>query len=410
VTRLTLRGLAARKLRTALTAMAVVLGVAMISGTYVLTDTIDRAFGEVFAEGNARTDVVVSPGRDAPDTATGQEVGLDAALVDRVRAVPQVAAVEGEVLDIGITVVGADGEPLSRAGPPILGGSATPDSRFTVLTPTEGRLPSADGEVAVDTQLAEDQGFAVGDTLRIAGDAGARDYRLAGIARYGTSGSIAGASLIAFTPAEAQRVLGKGGRFDQLSVAAADGVSTGAARAAVARALRGEAVTVRTGTEEGRAEAADLQEEFSFLRTALLIFAGSRSSSARSSSTTRSRSRSPSAPASSRCCAPSARRAGRSCAPSCSRPRSSGSSPRCSAARGLLVAPGIVACSARSGSSLPTTDTVVRARRRRRAARRRRVTVVASVAPAPAAHRQPAGRRDARRADVGRGAAGARGS
>jgi len=271
MTRLTLRSLAARKLRTALTAVAVVLGVAMISGTYVLTDTIDRAFTQVFAEGNAKSDVVVTPGGDAPDTATGQEIGLDAALVRRVAAVPGVAFAEGSVTDVGITVVGSDGAPIERTGPPVLAGSV---DRFSALTATEGRLPAGPDEIVVDTGLAADEGFAVGDTITVAGDAGARRYRLSGIARYGTSGSIAGASVVGFTLPEAQRVLGKQGRFDQVNAAADPGVATTALRDAIAGALRGSAVTVRTAADEGRAEAADLQSEFSFLRTALLIFAG----------------------------------------------------------------------------------------------------------------------------------------
>ncbi len=271
MTRLTLRGLGARKLRTALTAIAVILGVAMISGTYVLTDTIDRAFSQVFAEGNAASDVVVTPGGDAPDTATGQEVGLDAAVVERVAAVPGIAAAEGGVTDLGITVVGSDGKPIERTGPPILVSSV---GRFSALTATDGRLPTGPDEIAVDTQLAEDEGFAVGDTITIAGDAGAKRYELAGIARYGSSGSIAGASVVAFTIPEAQRVLGKEGRFDQVSAAADEGVSPEQAQQAVSAALRGEPLSIRTGAEEGRAEAADLQGEFGFLRTALLIFAG----------------------------------------------------------------------------------------------------------------------------------------
>ena len=56
--RIALKGLAARKLRVALTGLAVVLGVAMISGTYVLTDTIDQAFGQLFTTGQKGSDVV----------------------------------------------------------------------------------------------------------------------------------------------------------------------------------------------------------------------------------------------------------------------------------------------------------------------------------------------------------------
>ncbi len=88
MTRLTLRSLASRKLRTALTAMAVVLGVAMISGTYVLTDTIDRAFGDIFQQAAEGVDVSVTP-RQAVDE-FGQTVVMvthdreAAAIADRI--------------------------------------------------------------------------------------------------------------------------------------------------------------------------------------------------------------------------------------------------------------------------------------------------------------------------------------
>ena len=50
MTRFALRGLLGRKLRTALTALAIVLGVAMIAGTFILTDSIDQAFDRIFTD------------------------------------------------------------------------------------------------------------------------------------------------------------------------------------------------------------------------------------------------------------------------------------------------------------------------------------------------------------------------
>ena len=55
-----LKALARRKLRAVLTAFAIILGVTMVSGTYVLTDTIDKAFSNIFQETYANTDAVVS--------------------------------------------------------------------------------------------------------------------------------------------------------------------------------------------------------------------------------------------------------------------------------------------------------------------------------------------------------------
>ena len=63
--RVALRGLAGRKFRAALTALAIVLGVAMVSGTFVLTDTIDKAFDTIFVESYSNTDASITP--NSPD-------------------------------------------------------------------------------------------------------------------------------------------------------------------------------------------------------------------------------------------------------------------------------------------------------------------------------------------------------
>src|SRR3712207_981064 len=104
MTRLTLRGFAARKLRTALTAFAVVLGVAMISGTYVLTDTIGRAFDDIYAKAAEGVDVTVSPRKAIEDS--WAERPLEASLVERVKAVPGVAEASGEVFAEDIAING----------------------------------------------------------------------------------------------------------------------------------------------------------------------------------------------------------------------------------------------------------------------------------------------------------------
>ncbi len=58
--RVTLKGLVRRKLRAVLTAVAIVLGVAMISGTFVLTDTIQAAFSTVFNQAYKNSDAVIT--------------------------------------------------------------------------------------------------------------------------------------------------------------------------------------------------------------------------------------------------------------------------------------------------------------------------------------------------------------
>ena len=68
--RFALKGMLARKLRTALTALAIVLGVTMVSGTFVLTDSIDKAFDSIFSSVYQGTDATIT-GKSAFDLSDG---------------------------------------------------------------------------------------------------------------------------------------------------------------------------------------------------------------------------------------------------------------------------------------------------------------------------------------------------
>ena len=272
MTRLTLRSLAARKLRTALTAMAVVLGVAMISGTYVLTDTIDRAFGDIFQQAAEGVDVSVTPRQAVESPNSDSDVPLDGALLDRVRAVPGVAEARGDVFR-NVTVVGADGEPLSTGGVPTFATSVRED-RFEPFNAAEGRLPTADDEIAVDKDTAEDEGYRLGQAIGVLGEQGVRRYRLVVIARYGSVDSLAGATVVLMTLNAAQRATDTVGRFTEVIVAGERGVAPEQLRDRVRSSLRGERVNVRTGDENADEQSSDQREDFGFLRTALLIFGG----------------------------------------------------------------------------------------------------------------------------------------
>ena len=272
MTRLTLRSLAARKLRTALTAMAIVLGVAMISGTYILTDTIDRAFGDIFRQAGDKIDVSVTPHREVDSPNSEQEAPLDAALLPRVQDTDGVAEARGSVFR-QVTLLDRQGEPLSTNGVPTFAASVAED-RFESFTPTEGRLPTSDREVAIDKGTADKHDFEVGQTVTVAGDPGTRRYRLVGITRFGTVDSLAGATVVQMTLPEAQAMTDMAGKFDEIAAAADEGVSPEQARDAVRAELRGAGVDVRTGEENAQEETDDTQEDLGFLRIALLVFAG----------------------------------------------------------------------------------------------------------------------------------------
>ncbi len=159
--RITWRSLVSHKLRTLLTSISIVLGVAMISGTLTLTDQISRAFDEIFAAANKGTDTVVRPkasfGKAQNDNGE-QEVYLDQRLLPRVAAAPGVASAEGSLEASGFLVHGKtkDGLPKvykSSGGPAFLFSVGRPPFESTKLL--SGHFPSAPGEVAVDKSLAD---------------------------------------------------------------------------------------------------------------------------------------------------------------------------------------------------------------------------------------------------------------
>ena len=268
--RLALRNLATRKLRAALTALAIALGVMMVSGTYILTDTIDRSFERIFTQSNEGTDAIVTS-RQAVDTADGSLPPLDASVLDDVESVAGVEAAEGSIADPGVRVIGSDGEPVGGQGAPTFAFSAG-DERFDPLSYAEGGPPQSDDELTLLKATADAEGFALGDAVELAGQADTRSYELVGIATLGDTESFGGATAAVLTLPAAQDLTGKQGRLDQISIAAEPGVSPNQLVATLERELPG-AVEIETGAENAQSAQQDVGEFIGFLQTALLIFA-----------------------------------------------------------------------------------------------------------------------------------------
>ena len=115
-----LKGLAGRKVRALLTAFAVVIGVSMVSGTFVLTDTMQKAFDGIFDASYENTDAVIT-GKEVVSGTTSAPV--PAALLAQVRALPEVEAAGGTIGGDDSSkaeIIGRDGKPLSHGGAPAL--------------------------------------------------------------------------------------------------------------------------------------------------------------------------------------------------------------------------------------------------------------------------------------------------
>jgi putative ABC transport system permease protein len=272
--RVALRGLFGRKLRTVLTALAVVLGVAMVSGTFVLTDSIDRAFDRIFTDVRQGSDAVVS-GESAFDLSEGSGAtapSFDESLLETVRGLPAVAAAEGSV-DGEAQFIGDDGKAIVYGGAPNIGFSiAEGDSPFNPLDLVEGDWP-AEGEVVVDAATADNEGFEVGQTVGVQGRGPLEELRISGIVRFGSVSTIGGATLAGFDLPTAQRVFEKEGELDEIAVAAAQGVSSEQLLAEIREVLP-SGTEVRTAEEQAATDAAETNEFITFLQGFLLAFGG----------------------------------------------------------------------------------------------------------------------------------------
>jgi putative ABC transport system permease protein len=269
--RLALRNLRERKLRTVLTSLAIVLGVMMVSGTYVLTDTIDKSFDEIFTTSNEGVDAIVTK-EEVIETDDGVLPPFPAEILDQVKEVDGVGFAEGAIGDPQVSIIGSDGEPRGGNGAPSFGFSAG-DERFDPLEYVEGRRPESDDEVVIDKASADDEGFAIGDRIEIAGKEAVEEYTLVGIATLGGVDSFGGATLALLTLPEAQRITGKEGQFDQIQIEAAPGTTPERLAQNLSAALP-DTVKVETGEENVETQREDVGEFIDILRTALFIFAG----------------------------------------------------------------------------------------------------------------------------------------
>lgn len=268
---LSLRGLVSRKLRTALTMFAIVLGVGLVSGTYVVTDSMNNAFDDVFATANENIDVSVTPKEQFSGAGSVQ---LSDRAVSAVQAVPGVRLAVGTVSSSEAVIYTKDGrDPLiSGGGAPMILNGETP-RELTPLNYVEGHGPTAPDEISLTKSTAEKGDFKLGDTVRVSADGPARSFRLVGIAKFGDKDTLAGAMLAVVQTPVAQELLNQRGEYDSIDVVADQGVSDDALAARIRAALPSELFTVRTGAEEARSQASDLQDQLGFLRTFLFAFA-----------------------------------------------------------------------------------------------------------------------------------------
>ncbi|MEM7325177.1 MAG: FtsX-like permease family protein [Actinomycetota bacterium] len=263
--------------RTVATALAVILGISFLAGTLIFTDSVGKAFDDLFATVFETTDAQVRSS-EVIDAGFGIQVRsrIDESLVDDVLAVDGVAAVDGFVQGTA-TVIGSDGEAIGNPGqgPPTLGFSWTEDDELDQFVVTDGVEPTGPGQVVLDDFTAETGEFAVGDEVRILGAAGSEVFELVGIARFGDSGSLGGATSALFQLDEAQRFLDTGDQLDAIAVRGDEGLTQQELvdRIAAAVGSDAEVITGEEATEEAQSAIASGLSFFTIFLTAFAVIA-----------------------------------------------------------------------------------------------------------------------------------------
>ncbi len=276
MTRVALRGLLGRKLRAALTAFAIVLGVAMVSGTFVLTDTIKSAFTTVFTTVYQNTDAVIT-GKSAISSSNNGNApttpSLPASLLTQVRGLPSVGIASGGISDTA-QLVGRNGKVISSGGAPGLAFSySTAGQHFNPLTLTSGSFPASPDEIDIDASTASKHNFKVGDEIGVVARGPVERFRIVGTVQIGGVSSLGGATISVFTLAKAQQLFNKVGKYDTISIAAKHGYSPQQVVNQI-KPLLGPSAQVKTGQQQAQQATKDTSGFLNIFQDFLLAFGG----------------------------------------------------------------------------------------------------------------------------------------
>ena len=281
--RATLKELLARSVRLALTALSVVLGVGFVAGTYVLTDTMNAAFDQLFTDAAAGSDVVVRAehglrserDRTGERRERGTRSGPGHVACPRSSRSPASRRLPATCTGCAQMVDPATGDPIGGVGPPTIGTNWT-EHEPRPCTIREGAPPSAADDVVIDaataTPLQPDGGSGRDpDPLRGSSRASSRS---SGTVGFGDADNLGGATLAVVRPADRPAGARQGGRirFDLRASATRARTAERAAGLDPGRAAA-QGVEAVTSTSVADEQSDQLKEGLGFFRTALLVFA-----------------------------------------------------------------------------------------------------------------------------------------
>ena len=269
-----LKGLAGRKIRALLTAFAIVIGVSMVSGTFILTDTMQKSFNGLFTASYDKTDAVVQGKEIVEGSTNGSGVTVPASLLDEVRALPEVEAAGGVVAPEevnGADILGDDGKAVAKES---IGMSYDAENaRFSPLTLKSGDWPQGADQVVIDAGTAKKEHLKAGDDVVIATAGKQHTYEITGTAGYGEVDSLGFGSIAVWDLETAAKVLDREGRYDAIQIAAKYGTSPAELVDAV-KPLINDKLQVKDSAKQAEEDADKLNEGMNMIRMFLLGFGG----------------------------------------------------------------------------------------------------------------------------------------
>jgi putative ABC transport system permease protein len=274
--RVALKGLAWRKIRGVLTSIAIVLGVAMVSGAFILTDTMKKAADNLEASSYAGIDGVVTGNATFRDDNSWQKTpSISQTYIAKVDRVPEVGAAVGTILDQA-KLVDDKGDVIGKPPNFAVGIDARRPGadRLNPLTLGSGRWASGPGEVAIDAGTARRQHLDIGDSVGVVASGPLRTFKIVGLVKYGNVDSLGAATVAAFDLKTAQQLFGKHGEVDQIAFESKPGVSPATTRAEVNDALLGTPTEVQTAEGADPFDFKGLKSFVTFIKIFLLAFAG----------------------------------------------------------------------------------------------------------------------------------------
>ncbi|MEX5632447.1 ABC transporter permease [Parafrankia sp. FMc2] len=270
--RATLRSLLARKIRLMLSALAVVVGVSFVTGTLVLTDTLNRTFDTLFADINKNVSVSVRKVNAVGTGGQADRLPVPASLIPTLTGVDGVAAATGVVRGQADLIDPASDEPLGGGGPPSIGTNWTGDSPTSSEEIAQGRAPTGQ-EIAVDKATADKHHLTLGQRLSVQTAVEPEEFTLVGTFRIADQDTMGGAVVTLFDTPTAQRLMGAPDQFSSISLAAAGSLTQEELRSRVAAVLPADVEAI-TGVELSEESANVVQDAVGGFSTFLLVFAG----------------------------------------------------------------------------------------------------------------------------------------